>query len=383
MTMPQVTLEQLKTIDPALLAEVVRQDQCSPDFAVTSWSVERLSDKGIANPDGLFRFHGRGCLGGMERSWSVVLKILREFPDDIPLTSMEYGRRELSLASSGLLANLPGPVVVPRVYRACEQDGRGWIWMEHVQSASSQRWIAHDYAKTARLLGRWQGAYLCGVPLPEAPWLCRDLHRSWLAAYQVGAESGWRNPLFRRHLSAAAQSRYLALRDDAARFCSALEALPRVLSHGDLGRRNLFIREWPDGRSELVVIDWEECGPGPLGADLGELVGLSALHLEYEPMDTPRVAAAAIEGYGAGLRDASWTGNADLARLGYVAGISIHLGASFPALVPWFIVKEGQAFALQQFDLAGEELLQKWIPLFLYVLDCADEARKLMAQLNL
>lgn len=53
-------LEKLKAIDPAILTDVVRQDQNDSSFEITKWVIKRLSNKGIANPDGLWLFSGRG-----------------------------------------------------------------------------------------------------------------------------------------------------------------------------------------------------------------------------------------------------------------------------------------------------------------------------------
>lgn len=53
-------LPKLQAIDPCVLAEVARQDQCSLDYEITSWSVRKLSDLGMINPDGLFCFSGSG-----------------------------------------------------------------------------------------------------------------------------------------------------------------------------------------------------------------------------------------------------------------------------------------------------------------------------------
>ena len=381
--MPRDRLEQLKAIDSAVLTEVVRRDQCSSDFVIINWTVERLSNKGIANPDALFRFYGRGRLGVVERPWSVVLKILTAPADQTSASGVGYWKRELLLAQSALLANLPGPVSAPRFYRVSEEDGLGWIWMEHIQATSGQPWTQNEYAFAARQLGQWNGTYLGGTPLPDAPWLSKDHYRGWVAGYERGVEAGWGNPLFRRRLSSAAQSRYLALSADRERFFSALDGLPQVFCHFDFGRRNLFVRQGLNYRPELVVIDWALCGNGPMGGDLCALVGMSALHLEYDPATAPQMAATAVEAYLAGLRDAGWTGAPDLVRLGYTAGLAMHLGVSFPMVVPWFVIEESRPFAMQQFGVAGEELLERWVPLFLYILDCADEARRLMARLDL
>ena len=67
----------IKTVDPDILAEVVRADQHSQAFEISDWSVERLSDKGINNPDGLWLYHGLGHDEKGERPWSVVFKILK------------------------------------------------------------------------------------------------------------------------------------------------------------------------------------------------------------------------------------------------------------------------------------------------------------------
>ena len=58
--MPEDLLATLQAIDPIRLTNVVRQDQRSPAFEITNWSVKRLSDKGIINPDGLWIFTGTG-----------------------------------------------------------------------------------------------------------------------------------------------------------------------------------------------------------------------------------------------------------------------------------------------------------------------------------
>jgi hypothetical protein len=53
-------LTRLKAIDVGILTDVVRKAQRSPSFEITDWSVQPLSNKGIANPDGLWLFSGQG-----------------------------------------------------------------------------------------------------------------------------------------------------------------------------------------------------------------------------------------------------------------------------------------------------------------------------------
>ena len=56
-------LEKLKAINPAILTDIVRQDQNNASFEITEWNVKRLSDKGIANPNGLWLLSGQGNNG--------------------------------------------------------------------------------------------------------------------------------------------------------------------------------------------------------------------------------------------------------------------------------------------------------------------------------
>ena len=50
----QDRLAQFRPIDPTEHTAIIRQDQASPAFELLDWTVERLSTKGISNPDGLF-----------------------------------------------------------------------------------------------------------------------------------------------------------------------------------------------------------------------------------------------------------------------------------------------------------------------------------------
>ena len=104
-------LERLNAIDVAILTDVVRQDQYSPSFVITDWSIRRLSDKGIANPDGLWLFSGQGHDSHEARQWSIVVKIFIRPELETPPDDLYYWKREFLLAQSGLLERLPGPVL--------------------------------------------------------------------------------------------------------------------------------------------------------------------------------------------------------------------------------------------------------------------------------
>src|SRR5574341_1842536 len=94
-------LDKLRTIDLDILTDVVRQDQRDPSFEITNWTVKRLSDKGIANPDGLWLFSGEGTRGNSgSASWSIVLKILNRPSEELTADNVWYWKREFSFAQS-------------------------------------------------------------------------------------------------------------------------------------------------------------------------------------------------------------------------------------------------------------------------------------------
>ena len=166
-------LEKLMAIDPTILTDIVRQDQNDQAFEITNWTVKRLSDKGIANPDGLWLFSGQGNSDKETRPWSVVLKILQRQDEGLPADNVWHWKREFSLAQSGLSNQLQGPIKAPHIYHSNETPEGAWIWMEHVEGIQSAPWTLDEYAFAARQFGLWNGSYLTGTSLPTEPWLAR------------------------------------------------------------------------------------------------------------------------------------------------------------------------------------------------------------------
>ncbi len=107
-------LDKLRLVESTLLADVVRKDQRSQSFEIQDWSVQKLSHQGAVNPDGLFRFSGQGSDSKGSRPWSVVLKIVKDPGGNVDSSFNSYWKREVLAYQSGLLANLPGPLVAAR-----------------------------------------------------------------------------------------------------------------------------------------------------------------------------------------------------------------------------------------------------------------------------
>jgi hypothetical protein len=374
-------LAKLRSIDPEIVANVVRQDQRSPSFDITEWSVKRLSDKGIRNPDGLWLFSGEGKNGVRSQSWSVVLKILEREEQESPPSDMWYWKRELLLVQSGVMERLPGPVKAPRFYKAEETSEGAWLWLEYIENHRPDPWGLDDYAFAAHQLGYWNGVCTTSRFLADETWLARRHYRSWYT--KTNPEKDFQFLLNQKYIHGESKKRYDQLWAEREMFYHALEILPQAFSHFDSQRRNLLIRRGNDERDELVLLDWAMCGLGPLGAELYCLVGMSATLLEWPPSALVQLDAAAFGNYLQGLRQAGWSGDANVIRLGYAAWMTAWLGIVFPNITAWWCTPDFRSHALQHFGCAEEELYRQWLPVFHYALDRADEARVIIQHLHL
>jgi hypothetical protein len=309
-----------------------------------------------------------------------VLKTLFRQEDEPPLDDIWNWKREFFLAQSGFTESMSGPVKAPSFYHTEETAEGAWIWMEHLVNTNTSQWSLAEYSFTAHQLGQWNGACLTENSLPNEPWLTRQQYRSWLS--WLNHDDIWKFPLNERHITENTKIRYEHLWDERETFYTALESLPKVFLHFDSQPRNTFIRMNQEGQNELVLVDWANCGLGPLGAELNELVGGSAMLLEWSSSDLAELDAVVFQSYMKGLRETGWSGDPDVIRLGYVGWMAVWFGCIFPGWTTWWCASEHRAFALQICGMAEEELFWKLLPVLNYSLNCADEARLLMKKLK-
>jgi hypothetical protein len=64
-------------------------------------------------------------------------------------------------------------------HAALELESGTGLWMEHIVATVHSPWTLDQYAFAVRQLGRFNGAYLNGTPLPNAPWLTKGHARTW------------------------------------------------------------------------------------------------------------------------------------------------------------------------------------------------------------
>lgn len=374
-------LTKLSSVDQEVLAEVVCQDQRNPAFIMMNWSVRRLSDKGVANPDGLFLFSGNGYDEVSTRPWSVVLKIVKDPGQEQDPQDMGYWKREILLIRSGLLETLPESIVRPRFYKVMEQNSEAWIWMEYIEDISGS-WTLDDYAFAARQMGRFDGAYLTGTPLPDQSWLATDYAKRWIG--QDNPDGAWSNEYIQQYFSAPLRARVKRLWEERDSFLHALQCLPQVVSHFDCTRLNLMIRRHDGQPDQLIGIDWAFFGCGAAGGSLYALVGNSPMFYVIDPSQVSDLDRAAYKSYLLGLKDAGWKGDPDFIRLGFCAWTGLWLGIGIPPTAAWWMTDEARPWLLKLFDQRSpESIIPGWATMCNYGLDRADEARLLMEKLRL
>lgn len=387
-------LEQFKTIDQAILTDVVRKDQRDPDLVILDWTVEPLShEKIISTTGGLFCFSGQSQGTQGIQAWKVVLKCINN-----PKSSKQeprgwsYWQREILAYKSGFLAQLPVGVRAPRFYQVTENESGAWLWIEHIQEVTGKQWSLDHFQRAARQLGNSQGKYLHKTPLTDQPWLSKFFFRDVWSAENfwsgfmnpASEENAWQSPITQRGFDTQHKSRVLHLLAEKERFFDVNDRLPQVLCHYDASRRNfMWSRSLQTGEEELIGVDWAFTGIGALGNDLGELIGTSMFFFEYSPTEAETLEAAILEGYLAGLADHGVKIDARLVRLGYLISLSFWMGVQLPGWSAWMLSPNSEFDVQAMYGRQAEDVLTGWVQLDSFCLDRADEARVLIQQMDL
>jgi hypothetical protein len=238
------------------------------------------------------------------QGWSAVVKVIRR-PDDG--LGWDHGAREVAAHRAGLLAALPPGVRAPRCLAVLERDdGTTALWLEGIEGPTAAHWPFAWYRTAAAGVGRMQGAFVAGVPLPEGEWVNRGAIGQYVADHPCDEGVGSR------------------LRCDD-HVIDALECLPRTLCHFDLHPRNMIV-----GDGDIVVLDWSSVGTGCLGEDPSTLVASAILDGHVPPERLRELFLEVTAGYSDGLRAAGLVVDDDglvralgallVVRLGWVVG---------------------------------------------------------------
>jgi hypothetical protein len=367
-------------LTPGRLQEVIRAALHEP--AALLAECEALARPGAAS-SALYRLSGTALVGAVERAWSVVLKTIEPAAGEPDPASIFYPRRELLLYQSGVLDDLPAGLRAPCCYGwDTRPDGSVWLWLEEIREEGEREWPLARWALAARRLGRFNGAYLAGWPLPQTPWLGGRRLRTWLARHEpqvarIAAAPG--NPAVRRFWPQSVVDGILRLWEERNALCTALERLPQTFCHGDAIRRNLFARCGADGAEETVAIDWEYAGLMAAGEEIGQMVSVASAFFDVAPGELPALDEALFAGYVAGLHEAGWDGKERHVRFAFAAHAALRnafnaVGATLPD-------EAGRAAALQRFGHSWEALAEARAAARPFLLERAQEARGLMEHL--
>jgi hypothetical protein len=157
-----------------------------------------------------------------------------------------------------------------------------------------------------------------------------------------------------------------ALWADCYALLDAADRVPRTFCHRDFFQNNLFSRRLPDGKDQMVAIDWALAGPGPVGEDAFRMAWVTG-YTRASDLGIRTLDGLVFEHYVAGLRDAGWHGDPRLVRLGYAVW-----AIAAPVIAQTFLslVTNADQTPPERIAVRAEGLL--------YLLDLADEARALM-----
>jgi hypothetical protein len=379
MSAPHPTIE----LDLPTLTGVVRQIVSSDYAAITEWQIHPIRSSRGAATGGIYWLTGAAREQSSVAEWSLVIKVVAPMPDapDDPAHPL-YWRREALVYQSGLLADLPGGLNAPRCYAITAQaDGSYWLWLEALPDGNAS-WTLAQYTQAAACLGRFNGAYLTGQPLPGYHWLVRGHvlrdqleHLAWLQE-AIQNPLIWAHPLVRDSFSPTTRELLRSLCGGRGRLLDGLEQLPQTLCHNDAFRRNLFAPT----ENSLVAIDWAYLGLNPLATDAADLIAASYSTFGITSATPEEFSEVVFAGYLAGLRAAGWQGGEHLARFGYAA----YAALKYCSLLLWLPDVLDEQRWPQWEQMAGRpmaEFIHQQAVLTEYLLELAAEAHRLIGHL--
>jgi hypothetical protein len=240
-----------------------------------------------------------------------------------------------------------------------------------------------QYSRAAHVLGRFNGAYLAGRPLPAYPWLgspgaMRGLLRAFAFVKDIVSDPAtWQHPLLRAAFPSPIAGRLLRFWADQPALLDGLDRLPLTLCHKDAFRRNMFASPAADEPALLTLIDWAGLGRGEIGLDIADLFGASYSTASVEAADLRTFDTVIFENYLAGLRQAGWRGDPQVVRFGFAASVSLKYGS----VLLWLgdLADENRRAIWEELSgLPIDLFIQHQAPLVAYLLDLADEAHALL-----
>jgi hypothetical protein len=342
--------------------------------AILDWRIEPLSG-GWEATTSVYRLAGQAQAQEATLAWSLVLKIVRPTAERLDPAHWNYWQREPLAYQSGWLGSLPGGVAAPQVYAVVEQtDGSIWLWLESITDTSESPWPFSAFGVAAHQLGRFNGAYLMGRPLPTESWASRGWLRSYVEDYAPVVErlaAHQENALVRRAVPVAYLDKMLRLCAERKQLLAALEELPQTFCHLDAWRWNLFLTTGKEGEPRTMLVDWAFVGLGAIGQELAPLV--------YSNRREAAMEEYALARYLAGLHEAGWRGAEADVRLGYHVTMALSYGLALVGFYADALLDETQhAFLEAQSGGSMAEFATSFTAWMDFALPHAGRARELL-----
>jgi hypothetical protein len=371
-------------IDQLALTDLVAKALDRPALRITDWKAQQLHG-GMEWDSAVFRFQGQASDNGDTLPWSLVLKAVKPTQAASKPNGVRYWKREVLAYQSGLLHRLPGGnVSAPTCYDVQERpDGSIWLWMEDVREDIASPWSIEQFAVAARHFGQFNGAYLAGRELPGESWVT---HR-WLRQYVEDAapmvefiRSNPKDKIVMNLYGGDSLAQILAVWDEHEAILDFLDRLPQVFCHQDAFKGNLFTH-----RGKTIAIDWGYSGIAPVGAELVALVPGSIGMFEIPVDQIGELDQSCFESYLKGLREAGWSGDPKLVRMGYAITCLLRypIGASVGDALPRLLNQESRFKMEDTFDKSADELEKTDPALTAYYQRLIPEAMKLLGMKKL
>ena len=166
---------------------------------------------------------------------------------DYELDCWYYWERESQLYGAGIPQALQGDLRSPRCFGVVEPVPHiRWIWLEDLHDRYDGNWPLERYGLAAYHLGKFNGRYLVGEPMPVAPWLHDHGLRSESGAQVIDDAMArlrdpaiWAHPLLRQAFPKPMLPALERLATDRERFLAGAAEMPRTFCHLDAHPDNM------------------------------------------------------------------------------------------------------------------------------------------------
>jgi hypothetical protein len=374
-------IENQMNFEPAYLQSIIHRNKPYHSCELLSWNCIPLGKN--KEESSVFRVFCNVLNHKEKRVYALILKILK--PDALRKESHHYyyWKREALVYQSGILNQLPAGIRAPECYAVEEkQNGDIWIWLEDINIENLQSdWSLHQMKKVSYLLGKFNGRYLSGTPLPAHSFLCRNWLKSWVNACTAYAKpiqvqkaiwDCYRNVIGHTSPAADIWNEYCLNRTRVNNLLETLDRLPRVFAHQDVHWDNIFI-EQVEERHSIIAMDWQFASISGVGEELGRMFGYALLKGKIPVEMVEEYKESLFKNYLQGIRDSGWNGNANLPRFGFCAAAGSRFIMAFDKLLTALETGDGNS---------QKEKLSHLLLVVQALIDLAEESWNIRSQIT-